>query len=115
MIDPYARYDRRTHKDVGDPQPPSMSFESFNVKPIKGKREAPLSMIDSIGMYQNPDLMMLPLNEVSDGKDASLNGIGRMFSTSVSIKPLSQFDRQIFEPRDAYGAYGADIKLALHK
>jgi len=115
MIDPYARYDRRTHKDSGDPQPPSMSFESFNVKPIKGEREAPLGPIDSIGIYQSPDLMMLPLNEVSDGKDASLNGIGRMFSTSVSIKPLSQFDRQVFEPRDAYGRYGADIKLALRK
>jgi len=115
MIDPYARYDRRTHKDSGDPQPPKMSLESFNIKPTQGVREAPLSMIDSIGIYQNPDLMMLPLNEVSDGKDASLNGIGRMFSTSVSIKPLSQFDRQIFDPRDAYGRYGADIKLALRK
>ena len=115
MIDPYARYQRRTHKDAGDPEPPHMSYDSFDVKPIRGVRSAPLSMIDSIGMYQNPDLMMLPLNEVSDGKDASLNGIDRMFSTSVSVKPLSQFDRQIFNPTDAYGAYGADIKLATHR
>jgi hypothetical protein len=62
----------------------------------------------------NPE-MMLPLNEVSDGKDASLYGLNRTFSTSVSAKPLSQFDRQVFNPTDACGRYGADIKLATHK
>ena len=115
MIDPFARHQRRTDKSAGDPEPPSMFFESFNVKPIEGVRSAPLSMIDSIGMYQSPAYLMLPLNEVSDGKDASLNGIGRVFSTSVSIKPMSQFDRQIFVPEDAFGRYGADIKLATYR
>jgi hypothetical protein len=38
-----------------------------------------------------------------------------MFSTSVSAKPLSQFDRQVFNPKDAYDRYGADIKLATRK
>ena len=57
--------------------------------------------------------MMLPLNEVSDGKDASQYGKNRMFSTSVSAKPLSQFDGKS-SSRDL-GRYGADIKLATHK
>lgn len=112
---PSVHYERRTHKDAGDPQPPEMRMYSNRVKGHTGKFDPPLSPIDSIGMYQKPSQMMLPLNEVNDGRDASQYGIGRMFSTSVSAKPLSQFDKQVFNPRDAYGRYGADIKLATHK
>ena len=115
MIAPTVRYERRTHTDAGDPQPPTLSYESHSVQPTRGERDTPLAPIDSIGMYQKPSQMMLPLNEVSDGKDASQYGINRTFSTSVSAKPLSQFDRQVFNPEDAYGCYGADIKLATHK
>ena len=109
MIAPTVHYERRTHKDAGDPQPPTMSYESHSVKPTRGERDAPLAPIDSIGIYQKPSQMMLPLNEISDGKDASLYGLNRTFSTSVSAKPLSQFDRQVFNPIVAYGRCGADI------
>lgn len=112
---PSVRYERRTHKDAGDPQYPQMKQYSNEIKAFRAERDAPLSPIDSIGIYQKPSQMILPLNEVSEGKDASMYGLNRMFSTSVCAKPLSQFDRQVFNPRDAYGRYGADIKLATHK
>jgi len=115
MIALPIHHERRTQKDAGDPQPPQMKYYSNQVKARTGEFDPPMSPLDSIGMYQKPSQMVLPLNEVSDGKDASQYGINRVFSTSASTKPLSQFDRQVFNPRDAYGRYGADIKLATHK
>lgn len=115
MIAPSVHYERRTHRDAGDPETPEMTQYSHSTQAFRDERHVPLSPIDSIGIYQKPSQMMLPLNEVSDGQDASIYGIQRMFSTDVAAKPLSQFDRQVFNPRDAYGRYGADIKLATKK
>ena len=115
MIAVPVHYERRTHKDAGDPEAPEMKYASSTVKAREGVFDPPLSPLDSIGIYQKPSQMSLPLNEVSDGKDASQYGSDRMFTTSTSVKPLSQFDRQVFNAHDAYGRYGADIKLATHK
>ena len=57
-----------------------------------------------------------PYNEVkaymgSSTRDLPLSSINRMFSACISVKPLSQFDEQVFNPRDAYGCCGADKKL----
>lgn len=115
MIALPVRHERRTQKDAGDPQYPQMKCHSNEVRARTGEFDPPLSPLDSIGMYQKPSQMILPLNEVSDGKDASQYGINRVYTTSVSAKPLSQFDRQVFNPRDAYGRYGANIKIAARK
>ena len=115
MIAPSVHYEHATHKDAGDPQPPQMRQYSNEVTPHTDIHHPDLSPLDSIGIYQKPSQMMLPTHEVTDGMDASQYGIGRMFSTSVSVKPLSQFDTQVFDAREAYGRYGADIKLAQHK
>jgi len=115
MLGPTVRYERRTREDAGDPQPPKLRDYSHEVKATRGSRTVALSPIESIGIYQDPQQMMLPIQEATDGNDAPLYGIGRMFSSSVSTKPLSQFDRQVFNAKDAYGRYGADIKLATSK
>lgn len=114
-MNPSVRYERRTHGDAGEPETPRMQYYYNTVKPLREERDAPLSPIECIGIYQKPSQMMLPLNEVRDGQDASVYGINRTFSSSVSAKPLSQFDKEVFNPSDAYGRYGADIKLATHK
>jgi len=92
MIAPTVRYERRTHTDAGDPQPPTLSYESHSVQPTRGERDTPLAPIDSIGMYQKPSQMMLPLNEVSDGKDASLYGLNRRQRRAASEIHLMRID-----------------------
>ena len=117
MIAPLpVHYERRTHPDAGDPQPPKLREKSHPVKPTRRERAVPLGPLDCIGIYQDPMQMMLGLNDANDDRDASLYGIGRMFSSPVNAKPLSQFDRQVFDAKEAGGRYGVtDIKMAMKK
>jgi hypothetical protein len=117
MIAPLpVHYERRTHPDAGDPQPPKLREKSNPVKPTRRERAVPLGPLDCIGIYQDPMQMMLPLNDANDDRDASLYGVGRMFTSPVNAKPLSQFDRQVFNAKEAGGRYGiTDIKMAMRK
>ena len=86
------------------------------VKPTRRERSVPLGPLDSIGIYQDPMQMMLGLNDANDDRDASLYGIGRIFTSPVNAKPLSQFDRQVFNAKETGGRYGVtDIKMAMKK
>ena len=115
MIDPSVHYERRTHADAGDPQAPQMKEYSHGVHAFREERHVPLSPIQCIGIYQQPSQLSLSLADVSEGKDASLYGTAQVFTSDTSIRPLSQFDSQVFNSQDAFGQFGADIKMATHK
>ena len=113
---PTARHDIGfRYASAEDPRTPTMTMYSHRVRPKTGTFSAPLAPIDRIGIYQKPSQMMLPLNEVRDGDDVPMYGVQRVRTSSQNIKPISQFDRMVFNPREAEGRYGADIKKAMKK
>ena len=82
-----------------------LQCEQCSTSPILGqiaRSAVPLGPLDCIGIYQDPMQMMLGLNDANDDRDASLYGVGRMFTSPVNAKPLSQFDRQVFNAISSY-------------
>lgn len=112
---PPVHHERRTRADAGEPQPPTMTMYSNYIKSHREERHVPLAPIESIGIYHSNLQLVEPIAEINENKDGSLYATTKSFVTDVSLKPLSQFDAQVFDFKDCFGTYGADVSLALHK
>ncbi len=91
---------------------PNVDRQGKGIKWKGTKQEDMNSMLDSIGMYTNPNMISLPCKEVMDiyglvqpGKA----GNSQFDVQPVNPKPLTGLDKIAFVPEDRLGKYGADL------
>ena len=110
---PKARYDVRTHKNAGDPRPGMYGFQSrYSTNAVRGERTVPLSPIQCIGKYIKPSDQMLMPEDNTTGRDSPLFGYYTKNETTQQARPISQFDRIVFDRHEREGRYGMDYKIA---